>query len=56
MTRFLTWLQNFLRDIPGEDGAEWQIAEPEPDIQFKTYMFGGGMEEGEWITHWEERA
>ena len=30
--------------------------QPEPDIQYMTYLYGCGVEEGEWITHWEERA
>lgn len=56
MTRFLTWFHSFLRDIPGEDGAEWMIAEPDLDVRYRTFIYGpGNVSEWEGTTLWEER-
>lgn len=54
MTRFLTRIWTWLRshdDEPSENGSE----APEPTIEYKTYIYSGGVEEGEWITKWVVR-
>ena len=47
LTRIWTWLRSH-DDEPSENGS----AEPEPTIEYKTYIYSGGVEEGEWITKW----
>lgn len=49
MIRLLTWLQSFLRQIPGKDGVEWIADDPHdaPDPQTVTRVWGGGIEMGE---------